>query len=70
MAVDHTLIQQAQRLITGANVHRVKTWLFCYEWSQEGSTERAYYERRLREFILSQGASTQSRKVATREISL
>jgi hypothetical protein len=31
MDIDYELISDARRLITGANVHTVLTWIYCYE---------------------------------------
>ena len=50
MELDHNLLQQVQRLISGANVHDVKTWIFCYETSLPSSPRREQYERLLREW--------------------
>jgi hypothetical protein len=49
--IDVDLIEQARRFITGANVHLIKTWLFCYETSSPESAPRRRYERLLREFV-------------------
>ena len=51
MALDHCLIYQARKFITGANVHDVKTWIFCYETSLPDSPNRTRYEKLLREFV-------------------
>jgi hypothetical protein len=51
MEVDRTLIADARRLITGANVHFVKTWIFCYEMSEPSSPRRRRYEALLRDFV-------------------
>jgi hypothetical protein len=49
--IDHTLIFRARNYIDGANVHRIKTWIFCYEISPVGSDARQRYERLLRDFV-------------------
>ena len=49
--LDHSLIYQARKFITGANVHYVKTWIFCYETSEPESEGRRRYEKLLREFV-------------------
>jgi hypothetical protein len=52
--LDQELISHARRYITGANVHRVKTWIFCYETSLSGTVRRARCEGLLRDFVSSQ----------------
>src|ERR1043166_938162 len=52
-ALDHTLLHEVRRFITGANVHSVKTWVLCYETADPDSERRVYYERLLREFVAS-----------------
>jgi len=37
MEFDRDLVSQAQRFIDGANVHYVKTWIYCYEVSLPNS---------------------------------
>ena len=51
--VDHLLIYQTRKFINGANVHRIKTWIFCYETLQPSSVRREQYEKLLREFVRS-----------------
>src|SRR5579862_9494367 len=51
--IDSYLITQARRFITGANVHLIKTWIFCYETSCSNSTRRSRYETLLRDFVAS-----------------
>lgn len=48
---DHSLIYQARKFITAENVHRLNTWIFCYETSQQDSPRQVRYERLLREFV-------------------
>jgi hypothetical protein len=48
---DHSLIYEVQKFITGANVHDVKTWIFCYETSLPNSRHHERYEKLLREFV-------------------
>jgi hypothetical protein len=52
--LDRSLLYQARKFITGANVHHVKTWIFCYQISAPHSELRRQYERLLREFVVSQ----------------
>jgi hypothetical protein len=72
--LDHSLIYQARQLITGANVHHVKTWIFCYETSQPNSAHRQRYERLLREFVaaknLTLGVRLQAQLARDRGIAL
>jgi hypothetical protein len=49
--IDHSLLHQARKLVTGADVHRLKTWIFCYEISEPGSSHRKRYEKLLRKFV-------------------
>ncbi len=35
MDVDCQLVRDVQRPVNGANVHQVKTWLFCFQLSKE-----------------------------------
>jgi hypothetical protein len=51
MEVDRELIATARRLINGANVHYVETWIYCYEGSALDSARCARYERLLRDFV-------------------
>jgi len=51
--IDHSLIYQARKFMTGENVHQVKTWIFCYETSEPGSVRSRCYETLLREFVAS-----------------
>jgi hypothetical protein len=52
--VDHLLLHQARTFITGANVHYVNTWIFCYETSAADLTgRRERYEKLLRDFVAS-----------------
>jgi len=48
---DHSLIYQARQFITAENVHRINTWIFCYETSQQDSPRHTRYEQLLREFV-------------------
>ena len=47
--IDHSLVYNAGKFITGANAHSVKTWIFCYENLPEG--RRDLYEKLLRDFV-------------------
>jgi hypothetical protein len=51
--LDCGLVGDARRFITGANVHAVKTWIYCYEMSAPGTTRRKRYEDLLRDFVSS-----------------
>ena len=51
MELDRTLISDARRFITGANVHYINTWIYCYEMSDPGSPRSARYEALLRDFV-------------------
>ncbi len=51
--LDRSLIYQTRKFITAANVHSVKTWMFCYEMSMPGTTTRRRYEKLLRDFVAS-----------------
>jgi hypothetical protein len=51
--IDRILIHQARKFITAANIHYVKTWIFCYETSAPNSPRRERYETLLRGFIAS-----------------
>ena len=53
MELDRDLIRAVRRFITGANVHSVSTWLFCYEMSLPDSPRRRRYEALLRDFVSS-----------------
>ena len=54
MDVDVQLIRQANRLITAANVHTVKMWIYCYEHSDSSSPRRIQFENLLRDFVKTQ----------------
>jgi hypothetical protein len=51
--IDHCLIHEARRFVTGENVHYVKTWIFCYETSKPHSERRERYEKLLRDFVMT-----------------
>jgi hypothetical protein len=59
--LDPLLIYEARRLITGANVHRLKQMIFLYEqavllYNERWPRHEAYqpeYEFALREFVVS-----------------
>ena len=51
--LDLSLIHEVRRLMDGANIHRVKTWLFCYENSEPNSKIRQSYEQLLRNFVVT-----------------
>lgn len=50
MEIDRELISEVRRLITGANVHEIGTWVLIYECLPD-SPRRAKYEAVLREFV-------------------
>jgi hypothetical protein len=59
MKMDRTLVHKAQRLITGANVHRANTLIFQYQQAvtmfREGGNPKidpARFEQRLREWVM------------------
>jgi hypothetical protein len=49
--IDHSLLYEARQFTTGATVHHIKTWIFCYETSEPDSPRRKRYEQLLREFV-------------------
>ena len=51
--LDFSLIYRPRKFITGENVHKVKTWLFCYETSAPRSKRRKQYQRLLYQFVTS-----------------
>ena len=55
--LDHSLLCQARKFVTGANVHYVKTWIFCYETSAPDSPRRQRYDKLLREFVAEKNLS-------------
>jgi len=61
--VDRALIVQARRYINGANVHYVKSWIFCYETSLPNSPRRERYEALLRDVVRSKALLQYSRSV-------
>ena len=63
MEVDRDLISQARRFINGANVHYVKTWIYCYELSLPNSPRRQRYEALLRDFVKSKTLLSFSRDI-------
>lgn len=60
-AVDYDLIAEARRYITGANIHFVKTWIFCYEISPPGTSRRLRYETLLQNFVSAKRQFTMTR---------
>lgn len=62
MDIDNHLISRARRFITGANVHFVKTLIFCYESSLPDSPRRRRYESLLRDFVFSMSQLTKVRE--------
>ena len=57
--IDHSLVYNARKFITGANAHVVGTWIFCYENSPVG--RRDHYEKLLREFVATHNSSLAQR---------
>ena len=55
MAVDVELIYRVRKLITAANLHRVKTWILCYEMAAPDSATQAHYEELLRSLVRLSG---------------
>ena len=67
-ALDHTLIYEARKFITAENVHRVNTWIFCYETTDPASSRHNRFEGILREFVATKRLTIDARmhsKVAT-----
>ena len=68
--LDHSLLHEVRKFVTAANVHRVKTWIFCYETSEPNSSCRQRYEDLLREFVNTKrlliGARIQARLAVDR----
>jgi hypothetical protein len=52
--IDYQLIREAQRLMTGANVHTIRTLIFCYEHSTTNVVHHSKYEELLTEFVRSE----------------
>jgi hypothetical protein len=50
--IDRNLVRDAERLMTGANVHTIRTLILCYELSVSNST-RLRYKRLLTQFVCS-----------------
>ena len=57
----HALLDQARKCINGANVHRFKTAIFCYETSLPNSKQRAIYEEGLRNLVRDFNRNTVAR---------
>ena len=70
MDIDHDLIARARRLTTGANVHMVKTWIFCYETSSPATPHRQRYEDLLRDFVTTKSLLKTSRAIVDGQRSL
>lgn len=51
MPLDHSLIFHARKFINAENVHRVNTWIFCYQMSIPESVRQKRYEKLLRDFV-------------------
>ena len=49
--LDHALVYEARKFVTAENVHRLKTWIFCYETTAPNSSRHKRYEELLREFV-------------------
>jgi hypothetical protein len=60
-ASDSSLLYQARKLITGANVHRVGTWIFCFETSTPRSKRHRQYGHLLKEFVSSESFAAAER---------
>jgi hypothetical protein len=63
MELDLDLVFHARRFIDGANVHYVKTWIYCYEMSLPDSPRRERYETLLRDFVRSRTVLKASRRI-------
>jgi hypothetical protein len=72
--IDHCLIYQARKLMNGESVHRVNTWIFCYETSATDSPRRTRFEELLRDFVATRnliiGARLQAKAARDRGIRL
>ena len=53
MPIDHFLLKEARKLVTGANVHVMKTVIYCYESTNPDSPARQNYEQLLRDSVTS-----------------
>ncbi len=51
MSLDHSLIFNARKFINAENVHRVNTWIFCYQTSIPQSVRQQRFEELLRDFV-------------------
>jgi hypothetical protein len=51
--VDYVLVHEAESFITGANAHRIRQWIACYQLAPTCAGQ-ARYERLLRDFVTSQ----------------
>src|SRR5262249_27548175 len=51
--IDRNLIRDAERLMTGANVHTIRTLILCYELSVSNPTRHSRYKRLLTQFVCS-----------------
>ena len=58
--IDHSLIYNASKFITGANAHLVGTWIFCYRTTPQ-SQLRDRFEKLLREFVAANNLLLASR---------
>ena len=72
--IDHSLLYEARKFTTAANVHYVKPWIFCYETSEPDSPRRKRFEQLLREFVatkrLTLGIRMQAKVALDRGIDL
>jgi hypothetical protein len=50
-SIDRSLLLEVCELMTEADAHDVKTWIFCYETSEPDSPNQRRYERLLRDFV-------------------
>jgi hypothetical protein len=57
MSIDHSLVYQARKFTNAANIHFVKTWIFCYETSDPDSPRRKRYEQLLRDFVTTRNVT-------------
>ena len=62
--LDRSLIYQARKFINGENVHRINTWIFCYETSVPDSLRRKRYEALLRDFVATKNVTLAARMQA------
>jgi len=61
------LIAQARRFLDSANVHRITTWILCYEMSTPGSRRWHRYESLLQDFVQTKTSLSKARQLIERQ---